>query len=993
VDNFVHLHVHDEYSPLDGAANTEELVLAAKSLGQHALAQTNHGNLFGSYNFHKACRTHGITPIIGLEAYVAPADRTHKSKVHWGTNDEGREAISGGGAYTHLTLLATGSTGVRNLFRLSSQSFTDGFYSKPRIDLDLLGSLSEGLVVGSGCLSGELLTRLSLGQREEAQAYVVRMKEMLGDNFFIEVMDHGFDRESMHLRTLSELAKQYGVRMVATNDSHYVAAGDALLHDAMLCLQTFSKLTDDKRMRFDGSGYYIKSRREMAALELPEESLDNTLWVAEQVTDVSDVFAHRDGMPKWDGDAEAELRAKIDGWLSGRPSEYTERATYELDVICTQGFADYFLVYADIIEFAKSKGISVGPGRGSAAGSVVAFALGITGIDPIHFGLLFERFLNKDRVSLPDIDVDFQASRRDEVYEYAINKYGADRCARILTVLRIEAKSALNDSARILGRPYGAGEELARALPREEGGRTPKLAEADLRHVSDTETWDLATRLEGLARGTGVHPSAFIISPVPLTDVLPTFVPSRDSDAVATQFDMHAVEALGLVKFDLLGLKTLDVIESAIGHGAALPSGLEDVQTYSALSTGEALGCFQLDSPGMRSLLKRMGPRSVHDIAACIALYRPGPMGTDSHSRYADRRNGKEMVSYPHPDIASTVAPALAPTYGVVVYQEQVMQVLQLVCGYSLSQADVVRKIMGKKDRVLLAKERDGYLERSSKAGLSQESALALWDVLVPFADYGFNKSHAYGYAILSFWTAYLKTHYPREWMASLLSYTKTPEKLTEYLGEVERMRIPILPPDINGGASWTPTKEGIRYGIQSIRGVGPKVTPSLLRSAPYTSYDDFLQRAPKAALNVGVLKALAYSGALDSLGGREGLLEVLQSDAEKVVSDRANRRRGEVGFGRRRFLAPDLPVDWDLRERQEHSVLGVGLSVPDLVLQVPEGLSHEEWEYVRRAVDVSPGRSPITFRQRSWTYRTGVAGHRESLVRALVPLGIHPVE
>lgn len=934
-----------------------------------------------------------------MEAYCAPGSRFDKFKVHWGTPEQAREDLSGGGSYTHITLLATGRTGVRNLFKLSTESFATGFYNKPRIDLALLEELREGLLIGSGCLSSELQTRISLGQNEEALAYARMMKEKFGDAFFIEVMDHGFDRESNNIQPLVDIGESLDIRVVATNDCHYITREDHILHDAMLCLQTFAKITDEKRMRFDGDGYHLKSRREMEALALPVSSLDNTLWVAEQVGDYGDVFDHELRMPKWAEEKRADpneiLFQKFRDGLIERIElddvdvfqEYMDRGRLELSVIRQGEFPDYFLVMDDLVGFAKRSGIRVMP-RGSALGSLVLYCLGISDVDPIKEELLFERFLNPERVSLPDIDLDIQKSRREEVIDYAIATYGEAYCTRISTIGTIKAKKALNDSARVLGRPFGAGAKLARALPRAEFGRQPELSEADMSFVDDNEVWDLATRLEGLASASGVHASAFVISPVPVADVLPTFVPKRDSTAQATQWDMHAVEQLGLVKFDFLGSKTLDVIDDALKFaGVELPTQFDDPAIYELLSSGRTLGVFQLDGSGMRGLLKRMAPRKFGDIVALVSLYRPGPMGASAHTQYADRLNGKEMVHYPHPEFESSLRDILAPTYGVVVYQEQVMQILQRVCGYSLGQADLVRKAMGKKDRELLAGEYDRYSQGAEANGYGVEATARLWEILVPFADYAFNKSHAHGYALAAYSTAWLKLYHPEAFMSALLTHEGDIDSFPEYLGEVRRMGITILPPSINGGATWTPAEGGIHYGLASIKGVGEKAIASLQRKAPYSGWADFLRRAPKTSLNIGIVKALIGAGALDGFGSREGLLQLVDVHLEEASAERAELDVGETGFTARRFDIPDVAADYAERRRTEEETLGIGLSAAAGVVTV-EQADRLGWAYLRKAIESNPGQSTIKITCGSWTMKIPNQVDLDGLRRALVPVG-----
>lgn len=990
-DEFVNLHVHDEYSPLDGAGKTADFVRRAVELGQSALAQTNHGYLLGTHVFYKECLKNGIKPIIGLETYVAPGSRLHKEPVFWGTPEQKRDDLSGSGKYTHLTLLATGPAGLRNLFKLSTESFLEGFYSKPRIDLALLEQHREGLVILSGCLSGELQKRISLDQIDLADNYVGMMKERFGDAFYIEVMDHDFERESSNIPTTLALARAHDVKVCATNDSHYVGRGDADVHDALLCVGTQAKLADKNRMRFDGHGYYLKSRSEMGLLALPEASLDTTLEIADRVESYESVFQGTRRFPEMGySDPEAELTRQVRDKLRDAPREYLERAEYELSVINPEGFANYFLVQADITRNgARRKGVWVGPGRGSAAGSLVAFVLGITGLDPIKHGLYFERFLNPSRVSPPDIDSDFQASRRQEVIDYAVERYGQENVARIQTIGRIGAKKALEDAARVLGHPRWVAEDLKRGLPDAEFGREPDLSTINKSTVAaseqHSEVYLLASKLEGFARGTGMHAGGIVISPVPVSDVLPTFIPKRSGEdaQVTTQFDMHSVEELGLVKLDELGLSMGDVISHACKlAGTELPAAFDDPAVYDLLRTGHTEAVFQLGAPGVRALLKRLGPRDFGDIVAILALYRPGPMGANAHNDYAARRNGREVVSYPHPEFAGPLSGVLGPTYGVIVYQEQVMSALQTVCGYSLGDADLVRKAMGKKDRELLASEYGRFHDGGIANGFSDGALKALWDVLVPFADYSFNKAHATGYAVLAYWTAWLKVHHPREYMAAVLTYEGDPNKTQEFVVEVGRLGIPILAPSINGLPGWTPSKEGLRYGLTSIKGVGPKVTPPLLRSGPYGSWDQFLRNAPKAGLNIGVVRALAQAGALDSFGNRESILVVAEAHIQAALKERADLKKGKVGWGRLKHELPDYPINLPQRQSDELRLLGTKLSAQTLVLRAPAFATENTWEYLRRLSGSRLGTSPLTVRYGSWEFDTGLRVDYDSVRR-----------
>jgi len=992
-NDFTHLHVHTEYSMLDGAASIDKLVRRVAALGQKSVAITDHGNLHGAYVFYQKCNELGIKPIIGMEAYVAPgfSEASERSK---------HEGYSGAGSYSHLTLIATTDTGLRNLYTLSSEAYARGFYYKPRIDLQSLVAHRDGVVVASGCLSSELSVRIQ--QENEADEYVDWMRQHFGDAFFIELMEHGFAREQAVLQELLGVASRHNIPILGTNDSHYVGPGDSQVHDAMLCLQTHARLTDDTRMRFDGSGYYLKPRSE---IKLPEEALDNTLVVAERVEDYH--FAHDVKMPP-SGVVEPErtLVAKVRLALRDRGQEYEQRADYELGVINKLGWADYFLVVADILEMGRSVGIRIGPGRGSAGGSIVAYALRITNLDPIAHGLLFERFLNEHRVSRPDIDIDVDDSRRDEFLNLIRGKYGEDYTAHIGTISTIGAKAAIKDSARVLGAPFTAGAQIVAALPRAKFGRQPSISDIDrtqaLAVPQGAEVMALASELEGLARQPGVHASGFIISPEPITRHLPTWRKAGKGHSV-TQWDQHAVEELGFVKFDFLGLSNLGVIDGTMQLLQSTgidppelvcdPDGCTDRLTFDMLSGGHSTGVFQLDGPGMQKLLSKLVPQSIHDIAAVLALYRPGPMGADAHREYADRKNRRSRVQYPHDELRPILEGILGSTYGLFVYQEQVMEALVKVAGYTTAEADNVRRIMGKKDRVLLEQERDRFRRRAAEAGVSREATQVLWDILVPFADYAFNKSHAYGYAYVSYWTAYLKANYPRQYFATLLTKESDPkgdpEKVIEYITEVRRMELKILPPDINDSAAhWTPAPGGIRYGLTTIKGVGEKVVSEITSRAPYVDWPDFLRRSSGWTLRTNTVGALIRSGATDRFGSREGLASVYGKHIQEAAEERQELRRGERRIHPRRFDVPTLLPDFSQRQADEMETLGITFSQPPLLLRVPVDLTDTDWEHISRVVEGNPGRSTLTIHCGSWTLVAKTQVEADAVLHSLSPLG-----
>lgn len=791
-DNFVHLHVHTEYSMLDGAARVGDLMAEVVRQGMPAIAMTDHGNVFGAFDFYKSAKKSGVKPIIGIEAYVAPESRFDKRRVKWA--DGGEDDVSGGGAYTHMTILAENNIGLANLFRLSSLASLEGYYYKPRMDHELLSKYAGGLIATTGCPGGEVQTRLRMGAYKEALKAASDYRDIFGvDNFYLEIMDHSIDIESRVRADLLKLAKELALPLLATNDLHYTLQSDAPAHEALLCVQSGSTLADPKRFKFDNDSFYVKTPAQMRELfkEIPE-SCDNTLLIAERCN-----ITLREGenlLPQFTVPAgesedswlkkEAE-RGLIERMGSHATPEHNSRLAYELGVMQTMGFPGYFLVVADLVAHAKKVGIRVGPGRGSAAGSLVAYALGITGLDPIEHGLLFERFLNPERISMPDIDLDFDERRRSEMIRYATSKYGEDRVAQIITYGTIKSKQAIKDSTRVLGYPYVIGEKLTKALPPSvmgkdislggvfnpkddrygEAGEFRSLYESD---PDSKRVVDTARGLEGLKRQWGVHAAGVILSREPLLDVIP--IHRREADgAIITQFDMGACEATGLLKMDFLGLRNLSVLDDALlniqsnqGITVVLEDlKLDDKKTYELLSRGDTLGVFQLDGGPMRALLRAMSPDSFQDISAVIALYRPGPMGENAHNNYADRKNKRKPVESIHPELVDALKEILGDTYGLIVYQEQVMAIAQKVAGFSLGRADLLRKAMGKKDKNILDKEYVPFEAGMQANGYSTAAIKRLWDVLIPFSDYAFNRAHSAGYGVVSYWTGYLKANYP----------------------------------------------------------------------------------------------------------------------------------------------------------------------------------------------------------------------------------------
>ena len=827
---FVHLHVHTEYSMLDGAARLKDMFAQCEREGMSAVAMTDHGNLYGAYDFWSKGTKAGIKPIIGIEAYVAPEHRRHRQPVRWGTPAQKDDDVSGAGAYTHMTMLAETTEGMHNLFRLSSRASLEGQFRKPRMDREIISEHARGIMATTGCPSGEVQTRLRLGQYPQALEAAAAYRDIFGaGNFFVEIMDHGLSIEQRVRDGLRRIAKELDLPFVVTNDSHYSVEADAKAHEVLLCVQTGSNMADPGRFKFDGSGYYLKSPQEMRAAFPDEEwqsGCDSTLLIAERA-DVT--FQPKNLMPLFDvpeGETEESwLRQEVRRGMDRRyPDGYDERrrgqVEYEMGIITQMGFCSYFLVVADFIMWAKRNGIWVGPGRGSAAGCLVAYALGITDLDPLKHGLIFERFLNPERVSMPDIDIDFDERRRGDVIRYVTEKWGDDRVAQIITYGTIKAKAAVKDSARVLGFPYALGDRITKAFPPAVMGKDIPLsgifddthprygeageirslyeAEAEVRQVIDT-----ARGLEGLIRQAGVHAAGVIMSSEPIIDHVPVW--KREADgAVITQFDYPACESLGLLKMDFLGLRNLTVLDDAVRGIKAnrdidvdletLP--LDDKPTYDLLARGDTLGIFQFDGGPMRALLRSMRPDNFEDISAVGALYRPGPMGANAHNDYADRKNKRKPVVPIHPELAEPLAEILGDTYGLIVYQEQVMAIAQKVAGYSLGSADLLRRAMGKKKKEILDKEFAPFEAGMKANGYSASAIKTLWDILVPFSDYAFNKAHSAAYGLVSYWTAYLKANFPAEYMAGLLtSVSGDKDKSALYLNECRRMGITVLPP------------------------------------------------------------------------------------------------------------------------------------------------------------------------------------------------------
>ena len=932
MSSFAHLHVHTEYSMLDGAARVADLVAEVARQEMPAIAMTDHGNVFGAFDFYKQAKKVGVKPIIGIEAYVAPESRFEKKRVKWA--EGGEDDVSGGGAYTHMTILAENNEGLSNLFKLSSLASLEGYYYKPRMDRELLTRYSKGLIATTGCPGGEIQTRLRMGAYKEAIAAASDYRDIFGaDNFFLEIMDHGIDIESRVKADLLKLGKELGLPLLATNDLHYTFNEDARSHEALLCVQSGSTLADPKRFKFDNDEFYLKTPAQMRELfkEIPE-SCDNTLLIAERCN-----VTLREGenlLPRFEvpaGETEdswliKESERGLQGRMGARVTdEHHARLKYELDVMIKMGFPGYFLVVADLVAHAKKVGIRVGPGRGSAAGSLVAYALGITGLDPLEHGLLFERFLNPERISMPDIDLDFDERRRSEMIRYATTKYGEDRVAQIITYGTIKSKQAIKDSTRVLGYPYAIGEKLTKALPPSVMGKDISLAgvfdpsndrfgeAGEFRNLYESDpdsktVVDTAMGLEGLKRQWGVHAAGVILSREPLLDVIP--IHRREADgSIITQFDMGACEATGLLKMDFLGLRNLSVLDDALlnikankGVDIVLEDlTLDDKKTFELLSRGDTLGVFQLDGGPMRALLRSMSPDSFQDISAVIALYRPGPMGENAHNNYADRKNKRKPVEPIHAELSEVLNEILGDTYGLIVYQEQVMAIAQKVAGFSLGRADLLRKAMGKKNKEILDKEYIPFEAGMKSNGFGNAAIKRLWDVLIPFSDYAFNRAHSAGYGVVSYWTAYLKANYPTEYMAALLTSVRDDkDKSALYLSECRRMGIQVLPPDVNeSDAEYTPRGTDIRFGLAAIRNVGEGVVASIKSGRDskgrYQSFGDFLAKVDAQVCNKKTIESLIKAGAFDSLGHtRKGLMAVYLEAIDSVIETKRAEAIGQ---------------------------------------------------------------------------------------------------
>ncbi|MHC9662220.1 DNA polymerase III subunit alpha [Corynebacterium diphtheriae] len=986
--SFVHLHNHTEYSMLDGMAKVDMLAEEVVRQGMPAVGMTDHGNMFGSDAFYRAMKAAGVKPIIGIEAYMAPGSRLHKERVRWGEPHQKSDDVSASGAYLHQTMLAENVEGLHNLFYLSSMASYEGQLGKwPRMDAELIAEHATGIIATTGCPSGDVQTRLRLGQFDQALEAAAMWQDIYGkENYFLELMDHGLEIENRVRSELLEIGRKLDLPPLVTNDCHYVLESQAPAHEAMLCVQTGKTLSDPDRFKFDGSGYYIKTAEQMRETwdSLVPQACDNTLWIAERVQDYGEIWEPHphDRMPIADvpeghtptswlrHEVHEGLRMRFNG--GAVPQNYLERAEFEIDVIDMKGYPSYFLIVAELIKHARSIGIRVGPGRGSAAGALVAYALTITNIDPMEHGLLFERFLNPERPSAPDIDIDFDDRRRGEMIRYAAQRWGEDKIAQVITFGTVKTKQAWKDSARVqYGQEgYKMADRITKELPPAIMAKDiplsgimdpehPRYGEAgEVRHLIETDPdvrkiYDTARGLEGVVRQAGVHACAVIMASVPLLEHIPMWKRANDG-ALITGWPYPACEAIGLLKMDFLGLRNLTVIGDClenikINRNEELD--LEALQTddpnvYKLLSSGDTLGVFQLDSGGMQELLKRMQPTGFNDIVASLALYRPGPMGVNAHWDYADRKNGRKPIEPIHPELEEPLKEILEETYGLIVYQEQIMEISRKLANYTAGEADGFRKAMGKKKPEVLAKEYKKFSEGMFSNGYSKAAVDALWGTIEPFASYAFNKSHAAGYGLVSYWTAYLKANYTAEYMAALLtSVADKKDKSAIYLSNCRHLDISVLSPDVNEShLNFMPVGEDIRFGLGAVRNVGEDVVAAIIKAreekGAFTDFSDYLDKIDITACNKRVTESLIKAGAFDSMDHpRKGLLLIHEDAVDAVTSTKKAADKGQfdlfAGLGAdaeevNNVFAVQIPdAQWDKKHQLalEREMLGLYVS------------------------------------------------------------------
>jgi DNA polymerase-3 subunit alpha len=959
---FVHLHNHTTYSLLDGAQRIDEMCARAAADGQAAIAITDHGNLFGAKSFGKRAAHHGLKAIVGIEAYVAAGPRGERQP----------RMIEGLGRknYFHLVLLAENYTGYKNLLKLATAGYLEGFYYRPRIDKELLREHSEGLICLSACLAGEVATYLRHDLHDRARAVAGEFRELFGpDRYWLELQDHGLPEQRAVNDGLARLGRELGLGLVATNDCHYLLPEDHAAHDVLICIQTGSTVQSKSGMAYT-TEHYLKTRAEMAErFSARRAAIENTAAIAERCSfafepqplqlpefpvpagyDLDGYFEQvaRDGLEA----RLAELRPLADAGRLTHPAEaYRRRLEVEIKIVREMGFAGYFLITWDFIRYARAAGIPIGPGRGSAAGSLAAYAMRITNIDPLQNGLLFERFLNPERVDMPDIDIDFCFRKREQVIEYVTGKYGRDNVAQIITFGTMAARAVIRDVGRVLGVPYADVDRIAKLVPAIPGQEitirqaltdVPKLREAYEHEERVRELLDLAQRLEGLTRHASTHAAGVVIAPRPIVEFAPLYRGSKDGDEITTQYAKGEIEEIGLLKMDFLGLKTLTLIDDALGSIAAATGErpdldrltLDDPAVYEMFSRAGTAGIFQFESGGMKDILRRLKPERFEDLVALNALYRPGPLGGGLIDDFIKRRHGKGKVQVPHP----LLEPILRETYGVIVYQEQVMQIASALAGYSLGEADILRRAMGKKKKEAMEAEEQRFVERASAREIKPATARKVFELMAYFAGYGFNKSHSAAYALVAYQTAWLKTHYPVHFMAALLTTEKAnTDKLVQYIGECREMGIEVLPPGINGsGLDFTVEGNAVRFGLSAIKNVGDVAIGSILEArrthGPFLSLHDLCARVDLRQVNKRVLEALVQSGALDVLGARRSqLAAAIDSALEQGQRERSDREAGQGSlFGGAACEAggaarlPDLP-DWDEPTRlgNEKATLG----------------------------------------------------------------------
>jgi len=949
MSDFAHLHLHSQYSLLDGANRLDDVLERAKAGNMPAVALTDHGNMFGAIEFYKRARKIGVKPILGIEAYVAQGSRKDRDSTRRSNN--------------HLVLLAENETGYRNLIKLTSSSYLEGFYYKPRIDHDLLREHSEGLICLSACLKGEVNEKITAGRTDEAEAVVRQYLDIFGpENYFLELQDHGIPEQRQANEVLRDLARRNGVPLVVTNDCHYLEQGDSRAHDILLCIGTQRNVDDPDRLKYASDQFYLKGADEMSKL-FPDDSdaIENTVRIAERCNlEIEMGTFHLPDFPVPEGRTlDSYLTEVTNQGLQHRLVElrrrgstmlaefgegvYKERLASELAVIKSMGFAGYFLVVWDFVRHARETGVPVGPGRGSAAGSLVAYVLGITDIDPLQYGLFFERFLNPERISMPDIDIDFCMRRRGEIIQYVGEKYGRDHVAQIITFGTLGAKAVIRDVGRVMGLPYGKVDRVAKLVP----DMTKSLSDAleavpALREEADAdaeiaEVMKIGGRLEGLTRHASLHAAGVVITPRPVDELAPLYKTNKDE--IVTQWDMNVIEGLGLLKMDFLGLRTLTVIDDTLEmlrhQGAELDLDevpLDDPETFRLFCEGRTSGIFQFESSGMRDLLRQVEPSRFEDLAALNALYRPGALEGGTVKQFVERKQGKKEAQYLLPQLE----PILEETYGIIVYQEQVMRIAQEIAGFSMGEGDVLRKAMGKKIAAVMEEQKGKFIDGAESNGVARKKAAQLWDYIAPFAGYGFNKSHSVAYGLLAYKTAYLKAHHPVAFMAAMLtSEMSTKDNVAKYIRECREMSIPVLPPEVNE-SRWTfaPVGDSIRFGLGAVKGVGEGAVEAILETrqsvGSFESLTHFAVSVDFKALNSKVFDSLIKAGAFDGFGAsRRSLVEILEG-----VLNHAQRRQKEIADGQATLFGggelpapePDFDLDpWPERERLRYEKEALG--------------------------------------------------------------------